>query len=311
MTSAGFAPASDFTHTLLEVSLTGIIVFRPVYDDGAATIQDFTYDYLNPAAQRMLGQSQQPAESFLTLYPTALAEGVFAFYAAAFASGQTERTQFYYQHDGLDGYYHLAARRSGEQLVVSFSDANDQPRTEVEVALRESQAREQVAHQEVERQRQQLYSMFEQAPAMICIFDGPAHTFQFVNPPYQALVGDRPLVGRSIAEAMPELAGQPIFGLLDRVYQTGETFYASEMLVQLDHQNEGRQQLEDRYYNFIYQARHQLDGVIDGILVFAYEVTPLVVARQQVQALNEELAAINEELMATNEEYLRANAAFF
>ena len=142
---------------------------------------------------------------------------------------------------------------------------------------------------------------------MICVFDGPEHTFQFVNPPYQALVGPRPLVGRPIAEAMPELVGQPIFGLLDKVYRTGETFRANEMLVQLDHGNEGLQVLEKRYYNFTYQARHSAAGAIDGIFVFAYDVTPQVLVREQVQLLNEELAATNEELQAANEESLRGN----
>jgi signal transduction histidine kinase len=277
---------------LLDVSLTGVIFFRPVYDAAGTTLVDFAYERLNPAARQMLGLPARPTESFLTRYPSAATEeGVFAFYRDTFLDGQLGRHQFNYQHDGLDGYFLLAAQRQGPLLVVSFTDTNDQPRTAVEQALRESQAREQAARQEAERQRQHLYNMFEQAPAMICIFEGPQHTFQFVNPPYQALVGNRPLVGKPIAEAMPELAGQPIFGLLDQVYQTGETFYANEMLVQLDHHNEGREALEKRYYNFIYQARHNLAGDIDGILVFAYEVTPQVLAQQALQALNQELEA--------------------
>ena len=164
------------------------------------------------------------------------------------------------------------------------------------------------ARAEADLQRRQLHHVLEQAPAMICIFDGPQHTFQFVNSPYQALVGSRPLVGKPIAEAMPELAGQPIFGLLDQVYRTGETFKANEMLVQLDHQNDGLSLLEKRYYNFIYQARRDLAGAVDGILVFAYDVTPQVLARHQVQHLNEELAATNEELYASNTEFLTGNA---
>jgi len=306
------ASPAALLEALLDVSLTGVILFRPVYDAAGTTIVDLAYERLNAAAQQMLGLPEHPAESFLTRYPSAATrEGVFAFYRDTFLSGQLGRHQFNYQHDGLDGYFQLVARRQGPRLVVSFTDTNDQPRTTVEQALRESQAREQAARQEAERQRQHLYSMFEQAPAMICIFDGPQHTFQFVNPPYQALVGERPLVGKPIAEAMPELASQPIFGLLDRVYQTGETYYAAEMLVQLDHHNKGRGALEKRYYNFIYQARHSLAGSIDGILVFAYEVTPQVLARQQVQDLNEELAAINEELRASNEEYLLTNSELF
>ncbi|TDN36201.1 PAS domain S-box protein [Hymenobacter sp. UV11] len=179
---------------------------------------------------------------------------------------------------------------------------------QAEARLRESQAREQAAAAAVEAQRQQLYQTFQEAPAMICVFDGPQHVFQFVNPPYQALVGDRPLVGKPIAEAMPELVGQPIFELLDGVYRTGETYRANEMPVQLDHDNLGSQTLEKRYYNFIYQARHGLGGEITGIFVFAYDVTTQVLARRQVQELNEELATINEELYASNEEFLQANS---
>jgi signal transduction histidine kinase len=208
----------------------------------------------------------------------------------------------------------LDAQGNVVQIIHAAVDVTAE--VQAQAQLRESQVAEQGARAEAELQRQQLHHVLEQAPAMICIFDGPQHTFQFVNPPYQALVGKRPLVGKPIAEAMPELAGQPIFSLLDHVYRTGETYHADEMLVQLDHQNEGWRELEKRYYNFIYQARHNLAGAVDGILVFAYEVTAQVQARQQVeranqevQNLNEELATSNEELRANNEEYLLTNTA--
>jgi two-component system, sensor histidine kinase len=292
---------------LLNVSLTGVILFRPVYAANGQDIVDLAYEYLNPAARRMLALPERPVESFLTLYPHAVKEGVFAFYRDAFLTdGAARRYDVNYQHDGLDNYFHLAAQRSGALLVVSFTDTADHERSAAEQALRESQARERAAHAEAELQRRQLHSVFQQAPAMICIFEGPRHVFQFVNPPYQALVGERPLVGMPIAEAMPELAGQPIFGLLDHVYQTGETFHAHEMLVQLDHHNEGLQELEKRYYNFIYQARRDLAGVIDGIFVFAYEVTPQVQARQQVQRLNEEQQRLNQQLQTANDELAAA-----
>ncbi|AMR27852.1 hypothetical protein A0257_12635 [Hymenobacter psoromatis] len=199
----------------------------------------------------------------------------------------------------------LDAQGRVSHLIHTLTNVTEQVRAEVEP--RDSQTREQ-ATAAAEAQGLQLYQTFQEAPAMICVFDGPHHVFQFVNPPCQALVGTRPLVGKPIAEAMPELAGQPIFGLLDQVYRTGETFRANEMPVRLDHDNSGAPELEARYYNFIYQARHDLGGTVNGIFVFAYEVTTQVLARQQVQELNEELAAINEELHASNEEFLHANA---
>nr|GEZ65364.1 hypothetical protein [Tanacetum cinerariifolium] len=48
-------------------------------------------------------------------------------------------------------------------------------------------------------------------------------------------------------------------------------------------------------------ARCTAEGQVDGLVVFAFDVTEQVRARQQVQDLNEKLGAINEELTATNE----------
>ena len=292
----------------LAISLTGFILFRPRYAAGGETeIIDLAYVYLNPAAQQQLGLPECPADSFLNRYPHAVETGIFAFYRDTFLTGESGRYEANYQYDGLDNYFLLSAQRSADLLLVSFTDTASQPRTAVEDALRISQAQVQAAHLAADTQRQQLYQTFQEAPAMICVLDGPQHVFQFVNPLYQALVGDRPLVGKPIAEAMPELAGQPIFDLLDGVYRTGETFRANEMLVQLDHDNEQLAELEKRYYNFIYKARRTMAGAIDGIFVFAYDVTTQVLASQQVQTLNEELAAINEELRASNEEFLTSN----
>ncbi|GAA4041131.1 hypothetical protein GCM10022409_28920 [Hymenobacter glaciei] len=306
---ADLPPAADLLHAVLSTSQNGIMLLRPVYDAAGTTIIDLAWVYLNPAAQQMLQLPERPVESFLALFPTAEAAGVFGFYRDAFLSGQVESRQNNYQHDGLDGYYLLVARRQDDVLVVNFTDTNDRARTDIEQQLRASQARELEARAETELQRQQLELMLHDAPAMVCVFDGPQHVYQFVNPPYQALVDDRLLVGKPVAEAMPELVGQPVLDLLDEVYQTGKTYRASEMLVQLDHHNDGRRELEKRYYNFIYQARHNQQGAVNGIFVFAYDVTLQVLARHDVQELNEELAAINEELRASNEEFLNTNTA--
>jgi signal transduction histidine kinase len=99
---------------------------------------------------------------------------------------------------------------------------------------------------------------------------------------------------------MPELEGQSIFGLLDQVYQTGESFYAYEQLVQIDHHNTG--QIGQNYYNFIYQPLHSLSGQVEGIFVFAYQVTDLVEARKAVVTLNQEL----EVRVATRTQQLEA-----
>ncbi|WP_022824914.1 PAS domain-containing protein [Hymenobacter norwichensis] len=295
---------NDLLVALMEVSLTGIILFQPVYAPDDHAIIDLAYVRLNPAAQRMLQLPEQPEPTFLALYPSARDTGIFDFYRTSFETGKAGKYNVNYQADKLDNYFHLSAQRSGSLLVVSFTDTADQDRSAVEQALRESQAREQAARADAELQRQKLHNIFMQAPAMICIFEGPEHIFRLVNPPYQQLVGERPLVGMPIAEAMPELMGQPVFGLLDEVYRTGETFQAHEMLVRLDHDNSGG--LGENYYNFIYQATRSLAGEIDGILVFAYEVTAQVQARHNVEHNEAQLQRLNQQLEAANEAFMTA-----
>ncbi len=305
-----FAP-DDLLRALLDVSLTGVILFRPVYGPGGREILDLAYVRLNPAAQRMLRLPECPAETFLRLYPRAADTGIFAFYRDTFLSGEAGRYDVNYQHDGLDNYFQLAARRSGPGLVASFTDTAGQGRSAVEEALRASQAREQAARAEAEAQRQRLHELFMQAPASIASLEGPAHTFALANPLYQQLFGGRPLLGKAVREALPELAGQPFFGLLDDVYRTGETFYGNEVVAHIDRTNSGRP--EPVYFNFIYQATRDAAGAVAGVTIFAYDMSEQVRARQLVEAqeqranqLNEELAAANEELQAANEE-VRAN----
>ncbi len=159
---------ADVLRTLLDVSLTGVILFRPVYAPAdPAAIIDLAYVQLNRAAQRMLARPKRPTESFLTLYPSAVEAGIFAFYRDTFLAGEPGRLDVNYQHDGLDNYFQLAAHRAGDLLVVSFADTADQPRTAVEEALRQSQAREQPARRQLEQLNQGLEArVFERTQAL-------------------------------------------------------------------------------------------------------------------------------------------------
>jgi len=309
-----FTP-DDLVQGLLEISLASMLLLKPVWAADGATIVDFEFVLLNTVAQQLLQLPARPTQTQGQLYPQSRTNGVFDFYVHTFTSGQPGRYSLDYLMDGTAPFY-LSARRAGEGLLVCFSNTVEYTGTALEEALRASQTRERAARAEAESQRSRLERLFMEAPAMITIFEGPQHVFKLVNPLYQQLVGPRPLLGKPIAEAMPELKGQPIFGLLDRVYQTGEPFYATEMLVQLDHNNTGA--LGKNYYNFVYQPTHDHTGAIDGIQVFAYEVTAQVEARHRIEAneqqqrmLNEELASANEELQAANEEIRANNDALF
>jgi PAS domain S-box-containing protein len=138
--------------------------------------------------------------------------------------------------------------------------------------------REQEARAEAERAWHHLHGLLQQAPAIICILRGPQHIYELANPLYQQIVSNRELLGKPIREALPELEGQGIYELLDRVYQTGEPFVGNEIGLELDRGG----QSETIFLNFVYQAFYSADGIVDGILCHAIDVTEQVVARQRM-----------------------------
>jgi PAS domain S-box-containing protein len=135
------------------------------------------------------------------------------------------------------------------------------------------------AQAEAAGERDRLKRFFMQLPTGICLLDGPEMVFELVNPPYQQLFPGRDLLNKPILEALPELAGTPIIDILKSVYYTGNTFEGKEFLVPLARTANGP--IEDRYFTFIYQARYDGDGIVDGILVFAFEITETVLTRQK------------------------------
>jgi PAS domain-containing protein len=67
-----------------------------------------------------------------------------------------------------------------------------------------------------------LRQLFHQSPGFMCILRGPQHIFEFPNASYSQLIGQRDVIGKTIREALPELAAQRFFDLLDQVYASGE-----------------------------------------------------------------------------------------
>lgn len=143
------------------------------------------------------------------------------------------------------------------------------------------------AQKEAERQRDRLTAFFMQAPAGICILDGPGLVYELVNPPYQQLFPDRQLLGRRVEEAIPEILEQPIWETLNNVYKFGRTYHGEEIFLPV--YSTVSEKTEERYFNFIYQPRFATGGQIDGVLVFVFEVTEMVYVRKELEKAKETL----------------------
>jgi signal transduction histidine kinase len=267
---------------------TGAVLYAPVFDERDELV-DFRFVRLNPAGQRLLGLPAQPTRTFREQYPHSGPTGIFGQYRAAYLTGQATTCDVPYAGDGLDTFFRLVAQRSGELLVVNFTDLADLPGSAVEQSLRESQAREQQARTEAERQRQRFYDLLMQLPAQVAVHEGPDHVFTLVNPDYQRLAPGRDLLGQPIREAWPELVRQGILDVLDGVYRTGEPFIGQELPFQVDVTRTG--QLEQVYFNAFFLPLRNGQGHVTGVLDFSYDVSEQVRARQRLEQLNQELEA--------------------
>ena len=303
---ADLSASHDLLHTLLEVSLTAVNVLLPLYDP-AGELVDFALVYVNPAGQRMNGLPEHPDGTLLGRFPHALATGIFDYYRRVYENGATDEHNVNYQADGLGNYFLLAAQRSGELLVVSFTDTSDQPRTPVEEVLRQNQARQQAYRAEI--RRAELEGIFAQAPVGLVLFQGSEYRIDLANSMMGQIWG-RPVaqvLGQPVFEAMPDLKQQGFEDILADVYYRGIPYSLWELPVTMarTHTNQPAR----GYFNVIYQPHRDQQGDIVAIVCLVIEVTDQVAARQQVQTLNEELAAINEELQASNDEYQQVNIA--
>jgi PAS domain S-box-containing protein len=128
------------------------------------------------------------------------------------------------------------------------------------------------------KEHQTLYDFFMQAPGLFCVLKGPSHIFQLVNPYYKQIIGNRDLNGKEIRAAMPELKGQGVFELLDKVYQKQKTYTGTEISIYFD---KGKGIPEKSYVNFIYKPIVNRKNETEGILVFGYDVSEQVYLRKQ------------------------------
>jgi len=145
-------------------------------------------------------------------------------------------------------------------------------------------------------ERQRLAQMFEQGPSFMALLHGPDHLIQFANPSYLRLVGGRDVLGKTVAEALPDAVAQGYLEILDEVFNSGRAFSSAGMKYAVQPEPGGQSQ--DRFVDFIYQPLKDPDGQVTGIFVEGIDVTGRKRAEARLQQLNETLEQQIEERTA-------------
>ncbi len=144
-------------------------------------------------------------------------------------------------------------------------------------------------------ERERFAELFEQAPTFMARLTGPEHRFELVNPAYMRLIGEVDVLGRTVAEALPEAAAQGFVGLLDDVFRTGEPYVASgARFVSRARSNP----VGERFLDFVYQPMKDASGDVAGIFVVGVDVTDRTLAEARLRDQALQLQQFNESLEA-------------
>jgi signal transduction histidine kinase len=112
--------------------------------------------------------------------------------------------------------------------------------------------------------------LLQQMPGFAAMVVGPDHVYEYINDAFITIVGPRNILGLGVRDAFPELASQGFHELLDRVYSTGEPFFARATPLRLIGEE------IDRHIDLLYQPIRNEQGIVTGIFIGGYDVTDRV-----------------------------------
>jgi PAS domain S-box-containing protein len=198
-----------------------------------------------------------------------------------------------------DGYFNFSfnplldesGRIQGLQCICTETTASVFAAETLELQRRADER----ARMEAEFARSNFANLLADAPIAVAILQGPEHKFLYANSTYEKLVDRRELSNLNVREAFPELADQGFYELLDKVYATGTPYKAQEVPVFLKTE-EGVDHTV--LIDLIYAPRRNQAAVIEGINVFAIDVSDKVKSRREIEEREKFIRLVTDSIPA-------------
>lgn len=137
-----------------------------------------------------------------------------------------------------------------------------------------------------------LRNIILQAPVAMCILKGARHIVEIANDRMFELWGKsrEQMMGKPVFDELVEAGKEGFEKLLQNVFQTGETYTDNAAKVTLYRNGS----TEIAYVHFVYEALHEGDGIISGVMVVAVDVTKEVTTRQKLEESENKIRSLVE-----------------
>ncbi len=144
----------------------------------------------------------------------------------------------------------------------------------------------------ISKDRESIFpGIYDKAPGFIALSRGQNHTYSYANASYLEFVKRGDLIGKTVAEALPEIVDAGIIAILDEVYRTGNPFSASDMPILIWDSKAERS--DERWIDVVYQPVRDQDGVIIGLFCEGHDVTDLHETNAALAALQMKLIHVS------------------
>ena len=139
----------------------------------------------------------------------------------------------------------------------------------------------------------EIAHMFMQAPIGICVLEGPNQIFSLANSTYLSILFDhkRELIGKPLAEALPEFKDTKFEKHLREVYQTGKTRKGIEMPIQVVQSDS---KIKKMFTDIVYHPVSGVEGKVKGVLVLITDVTEKVNARKKLEEIETQFRLLTD-----------------
>ena len=212
---------------------------------------------------------------FMEAMPEFASTPILSYHRQVLASGQThyeteERFEFVRYGQPYTGYYNYSYK--------ALSDVDGKRYGVICTAI---EVTDQVlARQKAEESAAQFRSLIEEAPVATALFVGREMVIEVANPQILDIWGKGDAVlGKPLAQALPELQDQPFLRILDACYTAGEVYRATADRCDLVIDG----QLETFYFNFTYKPVRNAAGEVYAIMDMAVDVTEQVLVLQKLE----------------------------